>query len=875
MPYKNVHRITDGIVTAIAPTDLSEAKPGATPYCKGVYLKDGEVVSDYGHTAFPTAGATKTNQLHGSFMKSHQFYKFDGTSSLIGLTTTNAYQYNTSTTTWDCITRGETIDDCETAWSNSASVLKTVTASGNAQLDTAQKVFGTASLLLDGTGDYVESADHADWDFSGDFTVDFRVRFASNAGSQTVFDRGTKNTIALVQAFGSSQLILYGNAGTTIMAASWAPSINTWYHVAVSRTGSDLRIFIDGAVANTASYATAFTGTETFRIGALSDNTNALNGWIDEFRVSQGIGRWTAGFTLPSSAYTADAYTVLLLHFDGADASTTITDSSTDVTSGTSTSIKLRGSKSISFDINSFPTGIVAYRDFSSDNFTTNTALHFWVYSTTALTASDYSIRLSEQQGGGTGATYVDFAFPTISASTWTPCCVVGDFSSLDAVLSVSLVANVGDITTDLYIDDIRCVTKFTGDEDNQFSVAVMNDTFVCTNGIDQPQKYGGVLATGFESLTTTLNTGSISTSEVVIAFKDHLLLMNNTENGGDAPQRVSWTNIGSIEDWVNGTAGYLDLTGDSDWIITAKQLGENQVVIYKERSIVVMNWVGGQTPFRFTVMYMSDGASGKDAVENAQGDHIVIGNRYLYVYDGGTDIFQIDDLFGNTLYSSMNYAYINRSFVVYDKPNDELQIWVPTSSSYPDDIWTMNTVTKAWYRKDRTMTGFGYYIQQSTITIGDLVGTIGDQNLRIGDYLSKGNSPLVLVGDNNGKVYKLDTLTLNNDGTAITNEFQTPDFINPSQDDLDSFFRVKQLIFEAKGDSVTTEWSSDGGVTWNPTSSPGTNTTTLGATYNVYQQDFDTTTKKIRFRFRNITASSGYFLRHYGFHWLKRSPRK
>src|SRR3990167_5725818 len=51
---------------------------------------------------------------------------------------------------------------------------KAVTANGNAQIDTAQKKFGTASGLFDGTGDYLSLADSDDWNFgAGDFTIDF------------------------------------------------------------------------------------------------------------------------------------------------------------------------------------------------------------------------------------------------------------------------------------------------------------------------------------------------------------------------------------------------------------------------------------------------------------------------------------------------------------------------------------------------------------------------------------------------------------------------------------------------------------------------------------------------------------------------------
>ena len=56
---------------------------------------------------------------------------------------------------------------------NAGGSAHTWTANGNAQIDTAQSKFGGASLLCDGTGDYVTTPDHADFTLgSSDFTID-------------------------------------------------------------------------------------------------------------------------------------------------------------------------------------------------------------------------------------------------------------------------------------------------------------------------------------------------------------------------------------------------------------------------------------------------------------------------------------------------------------------------------------------------------------------------------------------------------------------------------------------------------------------------------------------------------------------------------
>ena len=56
--------------------------------------------------------------------------------------------------------------------------------------------------------------------------------------------------------------------------------------------------------------------------------TEAFNGHIDEVRISKASARFTAGFTPTTSEYGSDNNTVLLLHANGTDASTTFTDAS-------------------------------------------------------------------------------------------------------------------------------------------------------------------------------------------------------------------------------------------------------------------------------------------------------------------------------------------------------------------------------------------------------------------------------------------------------------------------------------------------------------------------------------------------------------------
>lgn len=188
---------------------------------------------------------------------------------------------------------------------------KTWTAEANAQIDTAQSKFSGASLLLDGSGDDIYTADSADFDTgTGDFTADFWVRFNSVADCG-FFAHGlatSNRNMLILEGNQINWVVIIGGSTLANYRANWTPSANTWYHVALVRSGSTVYMFIDGVsqAVTTVTSAGNITGiAENFYVGNALFNAinNYLNGWIDEFRFSVGVARWTANFTPPTTEY--------------------------------------------------------------------------------------------------------------------------------------------------------------------------------------------------------------------------------------------------------------------------------------------------------------------------------------------------------------------------------------------------------------------------------------------------------------------------------------------------------------------------------------------------------------------------------------------
>jgi hypothetical protein len=263
---------------------------------------------------------------------------------------------------------------------------KVWTAHGTAQIDTAQYVW-VASGLFDGNSDYIDTPDHAEFNLSNnDFTVDFRLRPHNlPLGATVLFEQyqliWEVSAFSLYISMGAVNSHLYFECNTVeenqfITHGQCDFVMDTWYHVAIIRYAGNLQIYLNGvAVGNPVSIGTdhILNGDSVVRIGANLDAipSKYLNGWVEEFRFSNGIARWTGNFTpsiqpyapgapwvienleviteidnvpfflindlevateieslSPLTYWYYDQYNVVLLHFDGTDGSPIFLDRS-------------------------------------------------------------------------------------------------------------------------------------------------------------------------------------------------------------------------------------------------------------------------------------------------------------------------------------------------------------------------------------------------------------------------------------------------------------------------------------------------------------------------------------------------------------------
>ena len=179
---------------------------------------------------------------------------------------------------------------------------KTWTPNGNVQISTAQSVFGGSSAAFDGVNDSLSIASHADFGFgTGDWTVECFVRQTTTA-AQVIFDCRSGSSQALVAYITSGGNLAYYDTSEKAGSGATIPPA-TWTHIALSRTAGVIKMFVGGVQVFSGALATDMGSSMPFRIGEDYTGSADFNGYIDEFRITKGVGRYTSGFTPPASPF--------------------------------------------------------------------------------------------------------------------------------------------------------------------------------------------------------------------------------------------------------------------------------------------------------------------------------------------------------------------------------------------------------------------------------------------------------------------------------------------------------------------------------------------------------------------------------------------
>jgi hypothetical protein len=205
---------------------------------------------------------------------------------------------------------------------------KTITTSGTASITTTAgqwKYSGSAFSLTKSTSSYIQAgvANDSAFDFgSGDFTIEAWINPSVVSG----YNNGVVGTTAgpyngegwIIYVL-SGQLSFYVYSDTsnpTFYITGGTITLNSYSHIAVTRSGSTIRSFINGTLVASGSLSGALVTTNAYskflRVGfqSYTDGVYDYAGFIDDLRITKGVARYTANFTPPTTESSTGYYNI-------------------------------------------------------------------------------------------------------------------------------------------------------------------------------------------------------------------------------------------------------------------------------------------------------------------------------------------------------------------------------------------------------------------------------------------------------------------------------------------------------------------------------------------------------------------------------------
>ena len=272
---------------------------------------------------------------------------------------------------------------------------------------------------------------------------------------------------------------------------------------------------------------------------------------------------------------------------------------------------------------------------------------------------------------------------------------------------------------------------SLTGSNDDFWTFTQFGNYVIATNGVDAPQYFLMGTSTNFANLSTITISGTLPNFRVSGVIRDFLV----TGNHSNASNRIQWSGINDIGTWSPGTkqSDLQDLPGSGGQIthITSGEIG----YVFRQNQIVRMDYVGGATVFRLSVISPNRGA--------VYGRTVCQDNRRVFFYadDGffeinGDQVISIGAEKVNRFFDvDLNKAFADRICAAVD-PFNQLAMWLYPSASNTsnttgicDKIFIYNYATQKWSTAEaNASTIFSQFVGAYTVELMDIISQNLDQ---------------------------------------------------------------------------------------------------------------------------------------------------
>jgi hypothetical protein len=332
---------------------------------------------------------------------------------------------------------------------------------------------------------------------------------------------------------------------------------------------------------------------------------------------------------------------------------------------------------------------------------------------------------------------------------------------------------------------DVSRGLAYTGSTENRWSFAQFGNVTLASNGtqIIQASTSGA-----FADVT------GAPAAKVIFAVGDFTMALGTNEGTyGDQGDRWWCSGIFNHTTWapsITTQANSGQLVGGGGNFTAGLALGE-VAVAYKARGMWRGTYVGGAVTWQWDQIEGEQGAVGQEAVCDADGLHVFVGDDNIWVYDGVRAVPIGNKDVRQWFFTNSSPSYRYRTILSYERQNNRVWIFFPNAGSTdgtPDRALVFHMGTGRWGRADRSIqAAFGFVQPGVTFdTLNTVAATFNALPASFdSQYWLAGGRSLAVIDTSN----TLQTLT----GTPVSGTFVTGDI---GDDWLASRLSVARLRF-------------------------------------------------------------------------------
>lgn len=290
------------------------------------------------------------------------------------------------------------------------------------------------------------------------------------------------------------------------------------------------------------------------------------------------------------------------------------------------------------------------------------------------------------------------------------------------------------------------------------------DDLWLATNGVDPIIKWDGT--------TRFIEHADLSfTARTLRVYSNMMFYGAPTVSGTYYPSSFINSNAGDPENTSTGLASQLIAYSGSNPILAMYPMGDN-LVIYSKRKVTLAQFVGGDINFVLRQTVNEVGPISGGLIADLGDFHEFIGVDAQYYFDG-VSVKESGAQVWRAILKQRDPAREPTSFIHFNEEHGDLMWFVPlvNDSGVGDEDAPPETAHVEHYleevgdkeespysRRYAPFLSAGYTEQRSSLTFDTVEGTFSDLNFRFNDQFFFVAFPISIMGDADGKVWKLNT---------------------------------------------------------------------------------------------------------------------